>query len=172
MRIRHQFLLTLALCAASAATGRGQFAIRPDQPDTPVDAATTERVIKAISKALHDGYVFPETAEKMSKDLKSRVENKDYEKVTSSKELAKLLTEHLQAISKDKHLRVMYVAEPPPGMPRNSGRPSQEEQLKMRERMRARAPNNFDLRRWRRRQCRPSIGFAPAELVVKRRPRR
>src|SRR5258708_1768063 len=140
MRIRDQFILAMAVCALCGATARAQQVIRPDQPDSPMDAASAKQVIAAISKTLHDGYVFPETAEKMSQDFKSRLEKKDYAQVTSPKEFAKLLTDQLQAISKDKHLRVMYVHEQTPGAGRTNGaRPSQEEQLIMRERMRARA---------------------------------
>lgn len=170
MRIRVVFFLTIALCASSSATGWARQVIRQDQTDSPLDAASTEQVIAAISKALHDGYVFPETAEKMAHDLKSRLEKKDYTQITSSKEFARLLTDQLQAISKDKHLRVMYVHEHPPGAVRNhSARPSQEEQLKMRERMRARAAaNNFGFEKVERLEGNVGYidlrGFLPAEV--------
>lgn len=161
--------LALILGALCAAKGQAQPGNRQDQPDTPVDAVTIERVINGISKALNQDYVFLETAQKMSKDLKTRVENKEYEKVTSSKEFAKLLTEQLQAISKDKHLRVMYVFEPPAGPSRGTGRPSPEEQMKMRERMRARAAaNNFGFEKVERLEGNVGYldlrGFIPAEV--------
>ena len=167
MNIR--FLLAFILCAGSAATSQAQPGGRPDQPDTPVDAATVERVIKGISTALQADYVFLETAKKMSTDLKTRLENKEYDTVASSKEFAKLLTEQLQAISKDKHLRVMYVSEPPPGSSRNGGRPSEAEQMKMRERMRARAAsNNFGFEKVERLEGNVGYidlrGFMPAEI--------
>ena len=43
----------------------------------------------------------------MEQSIRERVEKKEYDQITSSKEFAKL-TDDLQAVSKDKHLRVRY----------------------------------------------------------------
>jgi C-terminal processing protease CtpA/Prc len=50
-------------------------------------------------------------AQKMEAAIRERVKNKEYDKVTSAAEFARTLTEHLQAVSHDKHLRVRYSAE-------------------------------------------------------------
>jgi C-terminal processing protease CtpA/Prc len=98
-------LAVICLIALSGATiGFAQ----PEQPDLTIDAATRTQVIDGILKRLNDSYVFPEVAKKMEQSIRERVEKKEYDQITSSKELAKKLTDDLQAVSKDKHLRVRY----------------------------------------------------------------
>ena len=94
----------LALTATAAfAQGPG-----PEQPDLTIDAATRTKVIDGILKRLTDSYVFPEVAKKMETSIRERVTNKEYDSVTSAKDFAMKLTNDLQAVSKDKHLRVRY----------------------------------------------------------------
>lgn len=82
--------------------------------DGTVDAATRGTVIDSLIKGLNDAYVFPEMAAKMGADLKKRQDAKEYDSVTSSRAFAQKLTEDLQAVSKDKHLRVRYSHDPIP----------------------------------------------------------
>jgi len=86
----------------------GAVAQQPEQPDLTIDAATRTKVIDAILKRLNDSYVFPEVAKKMEQSIRERVEKKEYDQITSSKQFASQLTKDLQAVSKDKHLRVRY----------------------------------------------------------------
>jgi retinol-binding protein 3 len=79
-----------------------------EQPDLTIDAATRTKVIDTILKRLNDSYVFPDVAKKMEQSIRERVEKKEYDQITSSKEFATRLTNDLQAVSKDKHLRVRY----------------------------------------------------------------
>lgn len=87
---------------------------QPEQPDLTIDAATRTKVIDNILKRLNDSYVFPETAKKMEQSIRERVDKKEYDQITSAKEFATRLTTDLQAISKDKHLRVRYSNQPIP----------------------------------------------------------
>lgn len=84
------------------------------QPDMTIDAATRTQVIDGIILHLNKSYIFLETAKEMEKDLRQRVQNKEYESLTSAKEFAQKLTKDLQNISKDKHLRVRYSSRPLP----------------------------------------------------------
>lgn len=77
-------------------------------PDLTIDAATKAQIINNLIKELNDGYVFPDVAKKMEADVRARQKNKEYESVTSSAAFAKKLTEDLQSVSKDKHLRVRF----------------------------------------------------------------
>lgn len=81
---------------------------QPEQPDLTLDAATRTQVIDGIFKRLNDSYVFPEVAKKMEQSIRERADKKEYDKITSAKEFATTLTNDLQAVSKDKHLRVRY----------------------------------------------------------------
>ena len=85
-----------------------------EQPDLTLDAATRTQVIDGILKRLNDSYVFPEVAKKMEQSIRERVSKKEYDQVTSAKEFASKLTNDLQAVSKDKHLRIRYSHRPIP----------------------------------------------------------
>ncbi|HEU4434928.1 MAG TPA: S41 family peptidase [Pyrinomonadaceae bacterium] len=100
--VRFTVLLLLTVAFASIASAQ------PEQPDLTIDAATRAKVIDTILKRLNDSYVFPETAKKMEQSIKKRVEKKEYDQITSAKEFATKLTQDLQAVSNDKHLRVRY----------------------------------------------------------------
>ncbi len=121
-------LLTLAIQLASAQQSGGQ------QPDGTIDAATRTQIIESISKRLNEAYVFPEVAKKMDTSLRERVAKKEYDQITSSRTFAETLTKDLQAVSKDKHLRVRYSHEPlPVRQPRRE--PSAEEREEQRREM-------------------------------------
>src|SRR5688572_22172550 len=92
----------------------GAVAQQPEQPDLTIDAATRTQVIDGILKRLNDSYVFPEMAKNMEESLRERVAKKEYDQITSAKQFATKLTEDLQAVSKDKHLRVRYSHPPIP----------------------------------------------------------
>lgn len=96
------------------------------QPDRTIDSATRNQIIDGIISNLNKSYVFLETAKEMEKDLRLRLQNKEYDNITSAAEFAKKLTADLQNISKDKHLRVMYSSQPLPVRP-NNAEPTQAE---------------------------------------------
>ncbi|HVF24170.1 MAG TPA: S41 family peptidase [Pyrinomonadaceae bacterium] len=100
-------LLVLQLTAVAVAQ-------QPEQPDLAIDAATRTQVIDGVLKRLNDSYVFPEVAKKMEQSIRERVGKKEYDQITSAKELATKLTSDLQAVSNDKHLRVRYSNRPIP----------------------------------------------------------
>ncbi len=77
-------------------------------PDMTIDAATRAQVIESLVKDLNEAYVFPETAKKMEADVRSRMKNKEYDTMTSAREFAQKLTDNLQAVSRDKHIRVRF----------------------------------------------------------------
>lgn len=79
-----------------------------EQPDMTIDAKTRQEVIDSILSNLNDSYVFADVAKKMEENVRNRVKNKEYDLITSAKAFAVKLTEDLQSVSKDKHLRVRY----------------------------------------------------------------
>src|SRR5262245_41404314 len=101
-------LCLLALSCAAIACAQ------PEQPDLTIDAATRTQVIDGILKRLNDSYVFPEVEKKMEQSIKERVGKKEYDQITSAKEFATKLTQDLQAVSNDKHLRARYSNQPIP----------------------------------------------------------
>ncbi len=103
-RIIFRLAILCAIAISAATVGFAQ----AEQPDLTIDAATRTKVIDAILKRLTDSYVFPDIAKKMEQSLHERVEKKEYDQITSSKEFATKLTNDLQDVSHDKHLRVRY----------------------------------------------------------------
>ena len=86
-------------------------------PDITLDAAARAEVIDGALKALRDGYVFPDVAEKMEQAIRGRQQRKEYDAITSGRQFAQTLTEHLREVSKDKHLGVNFNPQgfaPPP----------------------------------------------------------
>ena len=81
--------------------------------DGSVDARARSEVIDYVLERLNSSYVFPETAAKMSNAVRERVANGEYEAITGAREFADKLTADLQAISRDKHLRVRLAGEGP-----------------------------------------------------------
>jgi hypothetical protein len=99
-------IATLLLAAAPARTLPAQGP--PPGPDATVDAATRARVIDGVAQRLQDGYVFPERAGPMVAAVRRRAGSGGYDRITSARAFADTLTEDLQAVSHDRHLRVVY----------------------------------------------------------------
>jgi len=101
-----------------------------EQPDMSVDAAARAEVIDGVLKKLNEAYVFPEVAKKMEDAIRERVQKKEYDGVTSAAKFAQMLTSHLQEVSRDKHLRVIYSHDPiPPETARREPSPEERERF-------------------------------------------
>jgi hypothetical protein len=83
----------------------------PPGPDRTVDGAARRAVIDGVLDRLNAAYVFPDTARAMERAIRARLERGEYDAVTSARAFAESLTAHLQAVSRDRHLRVRYSAE-------------------------------------------------------------
>ncbi len=111
-------ILSLILMALVAGCASAMAQQPMEQPDMTVDGPTRGAVIEGTLKRINDIYVFPEVAKKMEQAIRDRVQKKEYDQITSSKQLAEKLTADLQAVSQDKHLRVRYSHE---AIPANEG---------------------------------------------------
>ena len=100
--------LALSVCLLTPAVSRAQGSPHQNEPDTIIDSKTSREVIDGVLKVLDDAYVFPETAKKMVAEIRGRLERKEYDSITSARELARTLTDDMQRVSKDKHLGVFY----------------------------------------------------------------
>ena len=63
-------------------------------------------VLDSIAGLLNRLYVFPDVATRMNADLRTRAARGEFNAASEPESFARMLTEHLQAISHDKHLRV------------------------------------------------------------------
>lgn len=95
-----------------------------DPDDLPLDAATRAAAIAGVLDAVAAHYVFPDAAERMAEAVRARLAAGEYDGLTSTRAFCEALTAHLQAVCGDRHLRVVFDAEPRP--PRG-GEPAPEE---------------------------------------------
>ena len=93
------------LVAAVAACSSGASA---QQAPGLVDASTRQEVIDGAIAHMQRAYIFEDVAQKMAAALRAHAAAGAYEKVTAGAEFAALLTKHLQDVSKDKHLRIIF----------------------------------------------------------------
>jgi retinol-binding protein 3 len=132
------WLLIAAMILSAPATSRSQVMFRrqKNQPPLPIDEATVNSVIDQALKRLEADYIFPDLAATMAKTVRKRQADKEYAGIKTGQELAERLTKDLQAVSKDKHLRVTCSTEKLPKPPADSGPPKPSRQMKQRmERM-------------------------------------
>lgn len=99
-----------------------------DQMHLKIDAATRQRVIENAIAALDEYYVYPETAKKMDDALLARQKKGEYDSVDDADAFAMMLTDNLQEVSHDKHLRVNFS---PRVLPKDDSHPSAEEEARM-----------------------------------------
>lgn len=103
------FRLALFLLLLTATLAR---AVEP--PDRPLEAATRREILNKLAERIVALYVLPEKGETIARSLRERLERGEYDKLTSSRELAEAVTRDLQEVSGDKHLQLSYNHEPPP----------------------------------------------------------
>jgi hypothetical protein len=122
MRFPLTGLPAIVVASSLAATAASQPA-RFDQPDRAIDAATRARVLSGAVAILNRSYVFPEVARRMEEAVRAKEKAGGYGTLTSAADFARTLTDDLQAVSRDKHLRVTYSRAPVPPDPEGFGPP-------------------------------------------------
>lgn len=96
-----------------------------------------------LGKTLIDNYVFPEMGKIMERALKDLQGKPEFDSAADGPAFAKLLTDTLQGLSKDKHLRVRYHAKPLPAEFGKDREPSPEDK-KEDERLMRRENGGFE----------------------------
>lgn len=114
--------------------------------DITLDASTRRAVVEGAARALDERYVFPELGAKMKKELLQDLKQGGYERVTSGKELARVLNARLRELSHDKHLQLLFVDAPPASA---NGQPPPE-------------PSPEEVRQWRARR---NFGMTKVEVL-------
>lgn len=89
--------------------------------DFRIDNAEKKRVIESAIAQLDSSYVFPDVSAKMAAAVRARLARGEYAGVNNGMTFSWLLTEHLQDVSHDKHLRVNFFPTPIPERRANAG---------------------------------------------------
>ena len=82
--------------------------LKAQQPIDPLTGTERSTVIDSVSSKLIHNYVFPQVAENMAARLKTKLKSGSYNSIDDPQEFANMLTQDLQEVSKDKHLRVTF----------------------------------------------------------------
>jgi retinol-binding protein 3 len=127
---RHSLLLAGLFCSFFFGDSGLSVTQPPESPT--LDREYKERVVDWISRELDQTYIFLEKAQEMERMIRSRFESGAYDSISHLQDFADLLTQDLQSISRDKHLRIRYAPEP---MPRDDATP---EELKRRQELQLR----------------------------------
>ncbi len=99
----------------------------PDDPDTPIDARSRTAVVESLAVAVQSRYVFPDKGAALARILRQRLARHEYDRITSSKELADSLLAQMQAFTHDRHMRVHYRYQPFPPHPEDDAAPDEAE---------------------------------------------
>jgi len=127
--LRWALLAALVVAVPVACPAQFRFMMKRNQPPLPIDEATSNAVIDEAIKRLEAEYVFPDVATQMTQSLRKRQADKAYAAIKTGQALAQQLTKDLQAVSKDKHLRVVCSTEKLPKLPDGTG-PDPTSQMK------------------------------------------
>jgi retinol-binding protein 3 len=120
-------VVAFALFSCVAITHRAA-AQPPAAPDVVISRADRLAAIDVLTQRLTDGYVFPDKATELGRILKAHVASGVYDTLTSARAFASLLTQQLQAVTKDKHLRVRVAS--PDASTNRPAPPSPEQRLR------------------------------------------
>lgn len=100
---------TAAIVAAIACSPAfAQSAGVSNQRDMQMNAASRQQLIDAVIKEVNNSYVFPDMAKKVETSLRHQQKRGFYDAIASAQQLSEVLSDELQAATKDRHLRVMY----------------------------------------------------------------
>lgn len=120
---RFSFVACLPLLGAVPGVAQGA----PPEPP-PVTAADRTAILDDLLRALEETYVFPETAEKMAEFVRRQEKGGAYDPLSNLEDFAQKVTEDLQSVSHDLHLRVRW--SPPEPLEVAGQEPSPEEEAR------------------------------------------
>jgi retinol-binding protein 3 len=98
---------SLVFLAPAMTSAQHVIRMHKNELNRPVDSAEINSVIDQALSHLKSDYVFPELAAKMIEAVRHRQQNNEYANIKTAQDLADRLTHDLQAVSQDKHLRIV-----------------------------------------------------------------
>jgi len=105
-------LVTLALAGAATHSLAQPGPASP--PTRPINAAEREQVVKAAIAEMNKRYVFEDKAKEVDAALTARLKANDYAAFDDAVKFAMRVTEDVQSVTKDKHIRLRFSLDPLP----------------------------------------------------------
>ncbi|PHN05944.1 S41 family peptidase [Flavilitoribacter nigricans] len=84
----------------------GLFTYTAGAQDAKIDAKFKATTIERLNSLMQDNYVFPDVAEATAAHLNKKLKAGDFDELNTVQSFAEALTESVQAINKDKHMRI------------------------------------------------------------------
>ena len=126
--MKRRTVWTLSIVAVvSAAPYLAGWPQAPAAAPTSVDAPLRTQVIDGAIEHIRKAYIFADVAEKMAEAVRASAAKGEYDTNTAPRDFADRLTRDLQAVSHDKHLRIVFN---PDGLPSRGGPPTPEERAR------------------------------------------
>jgi len=110
MKVLQAVSATIVVSALACSPTFAQLPDTADQADMQMTDASRKQLIDILIKEVNNSYVFPDIARKIDAALRAQQKRGVYNSINSAQRLSEVLTDELQATSKDRHLRVMYSA--------------------------------------------------------------
>ncbi|MBN2410006.1 MAG: S41 family peptidase, partial [Candidatus Aminicenantes bacterium] len=124
------FILFFSLSAFPSSVQDKEEAAKPPA----LDAKLKAEVVKGVGDILKNLYIFPEKAKEMDALIAKKLQEGEYDKIEDVQAFARVLTDDLRSVSKDRHIRVIYG---PEIVKRIRARQSQSAEEREKERQRA-----------------------------------
>lgn len=83
-------------------------------PTLLIDAELRATLIEHVLEVMNQAYVFPEVAAQIERDIRAKLTAGAYTHISEGEAFRDMLTTDIRAISGDKHVRLLYHAEPQP----------------------------------------------------------
>ena len=96
-----------------ALLGTSMTSVSAQQGGTRLTPEQRLAVVDSIASTLNHMYFFPDVAKRIDSDLHARVDRGEFNEASDPSSFAQLLTQKLQALSHDKHLRVGVLSSDP-----------------------------------------------------------
>lgn len=163
MKVLRTIATSTVVFALACSPGFAQQPGASDQADMRMTTTSRQQLIDNLIKEVNSSYVFPDLARKIDASLREQQKRGVYNGITSAQKLTEVLTQELQATTKDRHLRVMYSEEVIPASKPNAA-PAPDDVARRRAVMRT---NNFGVQKIEHLPFNIGylelVGFAPAK---------
>ncbi|HSI48400.1 MAG TPA: S41 family peptidase [Ideonella sp.] len=116
--------MLLAAVGAGLAWQLGMAQSGPPQKDMPLDASMRREVITQLNAQMQRHYVDEAKARQLAQALQTRLQQGDFDRITSAQKLAETLTEAMQQQLHDKHLEMRYFEQ---AIPEDTGQDETQE---------------------------------------------
>jgi retinol-binding protein 3 len=121
--------------------------ISQDVKNPALAASQKQAIVDEMCKLLDENYIFPDTAKKMEDQIRVRLKNGDYDKLSGSREFAETVSADLLTVGKDKHMGFAYAPERAAEIRRLESRSEDEAKAARARRLAEMKRDNFGFRK-------------------------